>query len=112
MMSSKLLPPDQLAANIRKVLDNKPADYRNFGVYRYFVKAFLKKYYTKENLYMLGEYEQPEVVEKMPKYSNFEDAMHDALLMWRANWENNMGRAISIDLDSDEVVLFDEDAGL
>lgn len=111
-MTDKMLPPDQVAANIRKILDNNIKAYRNFGVYWYFVKALLKHYYTKDNLYFLGDFEQPDVVARMPEYDNFEEAMHDALLTSRANWENNMGSATSIAPDDEPVTLFDEDVGL
>ena len=111
-MKTKIIPPDQLAANIRTMLDNDVKYYRNFGVYWYFVKAFMKKYYTKDNLYLLGDYEQPEVVARMPAYDSFEDAMHDALMFARENHINNMGSATSIAPDDDPVTLFDEDAGI
>lgn len=111
-MTDKMLPPDQIAANIRKILDNDIKAYRNFGVYWYFVKSFLKKYYTKDELYFLGDFEQADVVARMPEYDNFEDAMHDALLISRANWENNMGSATSIAPDDEPVTLFDEDVGI
>lgn len=105
------LPPDQIAANIRKLLDSQPSAYRDFGVYWYFIKAFLKRYYTADNLYLLGGFEQPDVVARMPDYDRFEDAMHDALLTWRANHESNMGSATSIAPDNEPVTLFDEDVG-
>ena len=106
-----MLPPAQLAGNIRKILDDNVTAYRNFGVYWYFVKAFLKRHYDQAAMPILGPFEQPDVVERMPAYTSFEDAMHDALLTWRANYENNMGRATSIGPDDEPVTLFDEDVG-
>lgn len=111
-MTTKMIPPDQLAKNIRIMLDDNVKYYRNFGVYWYFVKAFMKKYYTKDNLYLLGDFEQPEVVGRMPKYDNFEDAMHDALMFAQANQMHNMGSPTSIAPDDEPVTLFDEDAGI
>ena len=111
-MSEPMIPRDQLAANIRQTLDNKVVTYHNFGVYWYFVKAFLKKYYTIDEMPILGSFEQADVVGRMPAYGNFEDAMHDALLFWRANWENNGNDATSIAPDNEPVTLFDEDVGL
>jgi hypothetical protein len=107
-----MLPPDQIAANIRKVLDNKIETYRNFGVYWYFVKAFLKRYYDQTQMPILGNFEQADVVARMPQYENFADAMHDALLFWRANYENNGNGATSIAPDDEPVTLFDEDIGM
>lgn len=107
-----MLPPDQIAKNIRKVLDNDIRYYRTFGVYWYFVKAFLKKYYDQAQMPILGNFEQAEVVARMPEYANFEDAMHDALLYSRKNYENNMGSATSTAPDGEDVTLFDEDVGL
>jgi hypothetical protein len=48
----------------------------------------------------------------MPEYGSLQDALHDALLTWRQNYESNMGRAESIGPDGDPVMLFDEDVGL
>ena len=59
---NKMIPPDQIASNIRMMLDSDVRHYRNFGVYWYFVKAFLKKYYTQDNLHLLGDFEQADVV--------------------------------------------------
>lgn len=112
MTAKKMLPPDQIARNLLMLLSRNVTYYRNFGVYWYFVKAFLKRYYTTDNLYLLGNYEQPDVVARMPHYDNFEDAMHDALLFSRMNYENNMGSATSIAPDDEPVTLFDEDAGI
>jgi len=107
-----MLPADQLAGNIRKILDNNVKAYRDFGVFWYFVKAFLKRHYDQAAMPILGAYEQPDVVGRMPDYESFDDAMRDALLTWRANYENNMGRATSIGPDNEPVTLFDEDIGL
>jgi hypothetical protein len=109
---SKMIPPDQIAANTLKMLNHNIRHYRNFGVYWYFVKSFLKRYYTKDTLYILGDYEQPEVVARMPKYDSFEDAMHDALLTAYQNQKHNMDNATSIGPDDEPVTLFDADAGL
>ena len=109
---NKMIPPDQIAANIRMMLDSDVRHYRNFGVYWYFVKAFLKKYYTQDNLHLLGNFEQPDVVARMPAYDNFEDAIHDALLCARNNQIYNMDSASSIAPDDEPVTLFDEDVGL
>lgn len=111
-MSEPVIPTDQIAANIRQMLDNKIATYHNFGVYWYFVKAFLKKFYTIDQMPILGDFEQADVVERMPKYDNFEDAMHDALLFFRANMEHNGNDATSIAPDNEPVILFDADVGL
>jgi hypothetical protein len=113
MMAEKtMLPPDQVAANIRKILAADPRSYRNFGVYWYFVKAVLKRYYSREQMPILGAFEQDDVVARMPEYGSLQDALHDALLTWRQNYESNMGRAESIGPDGDLVTLFDEDVGL
>jgi hypothetical protein len=109
---SKMIPRDQIADNTLKMLSNNIRHYRNFGVYWYFMKAFLKRYYTKDNLYILGDFEQPEVMARMPEYENFEDAMHDALLTAYQNQQYNMDGATSIGPDDELVTLFDADAGL
>jgi len=107
-----MIPPDQIAANIRMMLDNDVKYYRNFGVYWYFVKAFLKKHYDKNQMPILGDFEQDDVVARMPEYDNFEDAMHDALLFCRNNQMYNMSSATSIAPDDEPVTLFDEDVGI
>jgi len=42
---------------------------------------------------ILGAFEQDDVVARMPEYGSLQDALHDALLTWRQNYESNMGRA-------------------
>jgi hypothetical protein len=111
-MTDQMLPPDQIAANIRKMLDNDITHYHNFGVYWYFVKALLKRYYDIHQMPILGDFEQEDVIARMPEYDSFEDAMFDALLFARANQRDNMNSATSIAPDDEPVTLFDEDIGL
>lgn len=110
-MSDPMIPPDQIAANIRTMLDNKISTYHNFGVYWYFVKAFLKRFYTIDQMPILGDFEEADVVARMPKYDNFEDAMHDALWFSRENMINNNGSNTTIGPDDEPVTLFDADIG-
>lgn len=112
MAGQKMLPPKQVAANIRKILDNDIRAYRNFGVYWYFVKSMLKRYYSRAEMPILGDFEQADLVARMPQYDSLEDALHDALLTWRQNYEHNMGRSETIAPDGEPATLFDEDIGL
>ena len=50
-----------LAASTLQLLQADPSRYRCFGVFWYLIKAVLKKYYTQDNLFLLGDYVDIEI---------------------------------------------------
>lgn len=105
--------PRQFAASTMALLSEKPARYRNFGVYWFFVKALLKRVgYTRANLYLLGDYHDQAVADAMPEHPDLTAALAAATEEYRANAKNNLGRPSVLTPDGEEIVVFDEDAGL
>lgn len=105
--------PRQFAASTMALLSEKPERYRNFGVYWFFVKALLKRLgYTRDNLYLLGEYEDPGVVAAMPAHQSLQAVLAAATEEYRANASINLNRASVLTPGGEEIVIFDEDAGL
>ena len=53
------------AASTLELLQQDPRRYVNFGPYWYLVKAVLKKFYTRDNLHLLGDHVDADVVARM-----------------------------------------------
>lgn len=105
--------PKTFAESTLQLLQQDPRRYRNFGVYWYFVKALMKRYYTKDNLHLLGEYMDADVMARMPEHQTLQEAMKAAIEEYRHNATFNLGRNVVEDsLGGGVVVLHDEDAGL
>lgn len=105
--------PRKFAASVMQLLAEDPKRYRNFGVYWYFVKALLKRLgYTRDNLYMLGDYQDQAVVSAMPEMPSLGDAIEAASEEYRHNTLHNLNRSSVVTPDGEEITLFDEDAGL
>ncbi len=59
--------PKMALRNILATLQQEPSRYRLFGVYWWPVKRLLKAAgYTRENLYLLGDYDDPETAALVP----------------------------------------------
>lgn len=97
--------------NILQMLQTEPARYRHFGVYWWPVKALLKHYYTTENLYLLGGYEDPDGVARLPDLG-LEEMLGAAIEEYRANAMFNPGSARVVDPEGEAYTVYDEDAGL
>ena len=106
-----MIPPREVAANILQLLQADPRRYQNFGVYWYLVKALMKRYYTRENLYLLGDYVDETVVERMPKGLSVEQSLTAALNEYQMNFMTLLG-ADPVDPDGEAFALFDQDANL
>lgn len=59
--------PLEFAANARAVILQQPRNYTAFGAYWYLVKALLKRVYEPAEIPLLGDYEDPSVIDRMPK---------------------------------------------
>ena len=104
--------PQTYAASVRQLLAEDPKRYRNFGVYWFFIKALLKKFYTRDEMPMLGDYSDPMVVAAMPQHDNLADALRAAAEEYGRNAVYNLGRATVTGEDGEELTIFDQDAGL
>lgn len=107
-----MLAPETIASNIRQVLAQNPAAYRNFGVYWWFVKEFLKRFYTRDNLYLLGDYRDEAVAAMIPAHASIEEALHDALATYGINCLSNHCAAEVAAPSGDLVTIYDDDARL
>lgn len=107
-----MIDPKTLAASTLQLLQSDPANYRKFGVHWYFIKALLKRFYTVENLYLLGSYEDPTVVARMPAHASLDEALAAAVEEYRQNASFGLGSNVVTDEDGDAFTLIDPDAGV
>lgn len=108
-----MVDPKTFADSTLQLLQQDPRRYRNFGVYWYFVKTLMKRYYTKENLYLLGEYMDADTIARMPEHKTLQEAIEAAVEEYRSNALYNLGRETVEDLSGGGVILLhDEDAGV
>lgn len=83
---------DTFAKNTLQLLQTDPRRYRNFGVYWYFVKEVLKRFYTRDNLSLLGDHTDSTVTDRMPPHASVEEALTGAMSEYNNNARMNMGR--------------------
>lgn len=103
--------PEGFARSVRALLAEDPRRYRLFGVYWYFVKALLKRYFTRDELYLLGSYEDPEIIAAMPPdVVTLPDLLAAAALEYRQNAAFNLARNAVEGDDGDTIILLDPDA--
>jgi hypothetical protein len=101
-----------ISRNMLDVLQTDPRNYRNFGIYWWPVKRVLKRLYTRDNLYMLGDYEDEEVAAMVPVGLNLDDLMQAALEEYGRNATFNLNSAQVANTEGEPVTIFDEDAGI
>lgn len=106
-----MIDPKQLAASTLQLLQADPRNYRNFSYYWYLIKALLKQYYTRDNLFLLGDYVDPTVTARMPEHADLQEALAAAVEMYRTNAAYGMGTAEFTDPDGETFTLVDADAG-
>jgi len=107
-----MINPKVFADSTLQLLQKEPHRYLNFGVYWYFVKALLKRYYTRDNLYLLGDYVDPGCVARMPEHGNLQDALTAASEEYAKNAMYNLGRnEVEDPVGGGVFILHDEDAG-
>ena len=101
--------PQNFAKSVLQLLQTDPRNYLNFGVYWFFVKDVLKRYYTRENLHLLGEYRDESVIARMPAFDSLEDAFQAAIAEYNHNATYNLGRNTVLDANDEPFLLNDED---
>lgn len=103
--------PKQFAESTLQLLQADPSKYVNFGMYWYLVKGVLRKFYTTDNLYLLGDYVDRDVVSKMPDMPSLSDALVAAAEEYQQNAMFNLGSNVVQDADGQSFTLIDPDAG-
>ena len=100
------------AKNTLQLLQEDPSRYLSFGPYWPLVKALLKRYYTADNLSLLGDHMDREAAARMPDHDSLEQAL-DAAVDFHRNWmAYGMGSNKFVDdATGDEWILRDPDAG-
>jgi len=107
-----MIDPKTFAASTLQLLQEDPRRYRNYGVYWYLVKEVLKRFYTRDNLYLLGDYRDLTVIERMPPHTDLQEALAAAVEEYRQNASFNLGRQAVAAPDGEVFTLIDPDAGL
>ena len=102
---------DKCLMKILQILQQNPASYRAFGIYWWPIKALLKQKYTKDNLYMLGNYEDPDGVSRVPSVDVVE-MIELALSEYSTNISFGLGSNQVTDTEGDPYTIYDQDANL
>ena len=106
-----MIDPKTLAASTLALLQADPSKYRNFGVHWYLIKALMKNFYSAENLYLLGDFEDSTVTARIPEYASLAEALAGAVEEYQHNAMFNLGSNVITDPDGEAFTLVDEDAG-
>ena len=107
-----MIDPKTFAASTLELLQQDPRRYRSFGAYWYLVKAVLKKYYTRDNLHLLGDHVDQSVVARMPEHADLQEALAAAVEEYRANASFNLGsNEVTDPVGGGTFTLLDPDAG-
>ncbi len=107
-----MIDPKTFAASTLQLLQEDPRRYKNFGAYWYLVKAVLKKFYTRDNLNLLGDHVDQLVVARMPPHADLQGALAAATDEYRQNAAFNMGRnEVEDHTGGGTFMLVDPDAG-
>lgn len=107
-----MISPKVFADSALQLLQADPANYRNYGMYWFLVKRVIKQFHTRDNLYLLGDYEDASVNERIPAFDNLGEALQAAAEEYRYNVTFNNKSPHQEDDQGDPFVLFDSDAGL
>lgn len=110
--SAKTIVPVRLAASVRTLLLADPRRYRNFGAYWFVIKTLLKEHYSRDELPLLGDYDDPSVTARLPAYPDQQALLHDAIAAYRHNAKFNMHSSLVSDPQGETFMLFDEDMGI
>lgn len=86
-----------------------PRRYRNFGPYWWLVKALLKRHFDRHEMPLLGDYEDPTALAKMPADQTGADALRAAMQTYALNARYNLGSNVVTDADGEAYFLLDPD---
>lgn len=87
-----MIDPKTFAASTLQLLQDDPRRYHAFGVYWYLVKRVLLKFYTRDNLFLLGDHIDTGVTDRMPHHADLQEALAAAVEEYRKNASFNLGR--------------------
>ena len=107
-----MIDPKTFAASTLQLLQDDPRRYRNFGTHWYFVKSLLKKFYTRDNLHLLGDHTDSNVSDRMPQAESLQAAMAAAIEEYRTNASFELGSHVLTDAEGEQFTLIDPDAGV
>lgn len=102
--------PKQFATSTLQLLQADPTKYRLFGMYWFLVKEVLKRFYTKDNLFLLGDYVDKTVTDRMPFHFSLSDTLVAAAEEYQHNAMYGMGSNQFEDDDGEAFTLSDLDA--
>jgi hypothetical protein len=105
-----MINPKQFAASTLELLQANPRNYRNFGTHWYFVKALMKRFYTADNLYLLGDFDDPSVTARMEPPDDLQSALSGAVEEYQENACFGMGAVELTDDAGEKFILIDADA--
>jgi hypothetical protein len=104
--------PKALAHATLQILQADPSKYRTFGPYWPLMKELLKRYYSQENLFLLGPHVDHEAASHMPPHATLAEALHAAVEFHRNCAAYGMGTNEFTDEETgDTWRLVDPDAG-
>jgi len=106
-----MINPEVFARNCLQMLQQQPEYYRSFGIYWWPVKAILKHYYGRDQLYMLGDYEDPIGAAAAPRVG-LQEMLGLALEEQEHNVRDCMLPEWVQTPDGVDYFIFDQDAGL
>lgn len=106
-----MIKPDEFARNCVQILQQRPEYYRAFGIYWWPVKAILKHFHSKEELPMLGDYEDPIGSSLVPRVP-LQEMLRLALEEQQRNVLDHMLPDQVQGPDGEPYRIFDEDAGV
>jgi len=102
--------PKTFAESVRALLTEDPRRYRNFGQWWFFVKALLRRFYDRHNLYFLaGHYEDPTVNARLPGGMDAHEMMAAASAEYAENASLNLGRNEVVDDEGEFFIILDPD---
>jgi len=102
---------DKCLISILQILQAKPLAYRSFGIYWWPIKAILKQKYTKENLYLLGDYVDPDGVERVPDVG-VSEMIKQAFSEFQMNTSFGFDGNQVTDTEGEPYTIFDQDADI
>lgn len=107
-----MIDPKTFAASTLALLQDDPRRYVNFGTHWYLVKALMKRFYTRDNLHLLGDYMDQSVIDRMPAHASLADALEAAVEEYRQNASFNLGSKVVTDQHGEQFTLIDTEAGI
>lgn len=104
-----MIDPRTFAESTRALLNEDWRRYRAFGVYWWFVKALLKRFYDRHEMPMLGDYEDPDAEGLVPSVHTAGQMLELAVETYRANAVLNLNSQRVENGDGEPYLLIDPD---